>query len=216
MHSLRYRVMVMGILLGVQSIVATDFTLHSPKKLTSSCMTQLNGILKVLNVGGVTGGKVAASMKSASDRAVHVLKLLGKNDEKTFCGPLTPEEVRHIAFILVPVKAFFTQIRRSGDMIVPLIKESLDEQTVGLPYLIVYFASKDDCDIQTYLEKIITTREALVIFCKEMATFCGDVQASFSDDILKLQLVFQAEQKIKHANKVEQKISHEKDMPEAG
>jgi hypothetical protein len=189
---------------NVVDAIKTAGILRDSKKLTSPSMAQLNSILKVLNVSGITGGKVAASMKSASDRGMHILKkLLMKNDAASLAAALTPEEVKHIAFILVPVKAFFTQIRKAGDMIVPLIKESLDDQSVGLPFLIVYFESQDDCDIQTYLEKIITTRQALVLFCREMATFCGDVQASFSDDVIKLQQAFQLEQKMKNKEKVD-------------
>lgn len=166
---------------------------RKPKKLQNPRMRQLNGILKGLDIGGITGGKVAASMKSASDRAWHVYRTMKKN--KTLSGPLSPKEASYIALILVPVKAFFTQIRTAGDMIVPLIGESLSDQSVGLPYLISFFASKDSADIQTYLEKIITTREALVTFCKEMGTFCGDIQESFSEDVLNLQKAFLEEQK---------------------
>ena len=176
-----------------------ELMLRTPKKLISQSMTQLNNVLKVLPMGGVSiGGKVAASMKSASDRAVHVLKLLGKNGGQSLpAEALLPEEIRHIAFILIPVKAFFTQIRTAGDMIVPLIKESIDYKSMEASYLITYFALKDDIDIQTYLEKVILTRGQLIEFCREIATFCGDIQAGFSDDILKLQRAFQEEQKKK-------------------
>lgn len=182
---------------GATSKEGEEVRLRSPKKLINKSMVQLNNVLKVLTMGGVPiGGKVAASMKSASDRAVHVLKLLRKNAGETLPTIiLLPEEVRHIAFILIPVKDFFTQIRTAGDMIVPLVKESLDYKSIETSYLITYFALKEDIDIQTYLEKVITTRGLLIEFCREMATFCGDIQASFSEDILKLQRAFDEQKK---------------------
>lgn len=181
--------------------VKLSLGLRTSKKLVGPTMGQLNNVLKVLNVGVISGGKVAASMKSANDRGLHVLKLYAHVD--LALQDFGAEDTKQIGIVLLPIKAFFTEIRKAGDMIVPLIKESLGEDACKSSFLLNYFVLKDAIDIQTYLEKLITTRHALVLFCKEMVTFCGDVQASFSEDVLKLQETFKLEQKLKNKEKVD-------------
>lgn len=162
-----------------------DVVLPIPKQLQKPQMKLLNTVFENKPMTSVrtklaysNAYKVLKSidtLRKAQPASTPVKYFKSEADEKTFI-------LGSLKLVLDPVRKFLEDVHKYGNIISPLVVESLGEDNKNSLFL-SFFQSKND--IELFFEYEVTTIDALQIACIEFITVFGDMFASLSEYALK-------------------------------
>ena len=154
------------------------------KVLKSGCVDFLNKSLERNPAGAVR-------LLIAYKRIVEIDKIM-QNDERIFS-----DDKDYIEYMLEPIKDFLTEVKESHWEVRTILVESLKVPFKGNldiislttqedqdSYILRYLNGKEN-DIVVFLKKAVRNQQDLKQLCKELKTFIGDLQESFSTEVKK-------------------------------
>jgi len=140
------------------------------EKLTSPKMAVLNTVMEFKPI-------VMLEMFKTFERAQQLNAAIEKSGKTTREPSARDKEQikQYLKAVLTPVRDFFTIVKDKGNLIKPLLEESLKTKT---SILAKFFDAKND---EVFFDTEVTTRELLQQACQEYITFFKALEASLSN-----------------------------------